>query len=258
MAQHAGSKAAETIKATRPRLNSVRSPSSQPWKIVSSYNLHDEPIYQPLGIHPHTLLEDVELRDTEYHGGISEMEDNVDYGKAPSIRRVSFVEGKSSATANDPLTSRIRRKSTTGLPIPDNIVTWEGPDDPENPKNWTLGRKWAATVIVSLFTFMAPVASSMIAPCLGTMSEELDVHGEFQMTLMLSIFILAFAVGPLLFGPLSEIYGRVKILQVTNLFYLVWNLACGFAKTKNQMLAFRFLSGLGGSAPSAIGGGVLG
>ena len=52
--------------------------------------------------------------------------------------------------------------------------------------------------------------------------------------------------------------GRVPILQATNLFYLVWNLACGFAQTKNQMLAFRFLSGLGGSAPAAVGGGVLG
>jgi hypothetical protein len=28
-----------------------------------------------------------------------------------------------------------------------NLVTWEGPDDPENPKNWTTGRKWAATLV---------------------------------------------------------------------------------------------------------------
>lgn len=52
-------------------------------------------------------------------------------------------------------------------------------------------------------------------------------------------------------------YGRVIVLQLSNLFYLCWNLGCGFAKTKGQMLAFRFLSGLGGSAPLAIGGGLL-
>jgi hypothetical protein len=28
-----------------------------------------------------------------------------------------------------------------------NLVTWDGPDDPENPKNWTSRRKWAATII---------------------------------------------------------------------------------------------------------------
>ncbi|KAG6816603.1 hypothetical protein H0H87_004695 [Tephrocybe sp. NHM501043] len=39
---------------------------------------------------------------------------------------------------------------------------------------------------------------------------------------------------------------------------LVWNIGCGFAKNKSQLIAFRFLAGLGGSAPMAIGGGVLG
>ena len=69
-------------------------------------------------------------------------------------------------------------------------------------------KKWAATVIVSLFTFMAPVASSMIAPCLKQISRDLHVDEGVEQTLMLSIFILAFAIGPLIFGPLSEIYVR--------------------------------------------------
>ena len=68
---------------------------------------------------------------------------------------------------------------------------------------------------------------------------------------------LAYAVGLFIIGPLSEVFGRVIILQSANLFYLVFNTACGFAKSKQQMMAIRFLSGLGGSAPQAIGGGVL-
>jgi MFS family permease len=70
----------------------------------------------------------------------------------------------------------------------------------------------------------------------------------------LSIFVLAYAVGPLFLGPLSEIYGRVIVLQLSNLFYLAWNLGCGFAQTSGQLMVFRFFSGLGGSAPLAIGG----
>jgi hypothetical protein len=31
-----------------------------------------------------------------------------------------------------------------------NLVTWEGPDDTANPKNWTTGRKWAATLVGEL------------------------------------------------------------------------------------------------------------
>lgn len=45
---------------------------------------------------------------------------------------------------------------------------------------------------------------------------------------------------------------RVPVLQLSNLFFLVWNTACGFSKTKEQMIVFRFLSGLGGSAPLAV------
>jgi MFS family permease len=56
---------------------------------------------------------------------------------------------------------------------------------------------------------------------------------------------------------IQEVYGRVKVIQMSNMFYLAWNLGCGFAQTKGQMMAFRFLAGLGGSAPLAIGGGVL-
>lgn len=47
------------------------------------------------------------------------------------------------------------------------------------------------------------------------------------------------------------------MLQTSNLIYLFFNLGCGLAQTKNQLIAFRFLAGLGGSAPLALGGGVL-
>lgn len=47
------------------------------------------------------------------------------------------------------------------------------------------------------------------------------------------------------------------VLQATNLLYLFFNLGCGFAKTKAQIIVFRFFAGLGGSAPLAVGGGVL-
>lgn len=70
--------------------------------------------------------------------------------------------------------------------------------------------------------------------------------------MVLSVFVLAYAVGPLFLGPLSEIYGRVPVLQIANLAYLVFNTACGGCKNKGEMIAFRFLSGFGGSAPLAV------
>lgn len=149
-----------------------------------------------------------------------------------------------------------KTKSSKSVKDP-NLVTWDGPDDKANPKNWSLRRKWAATLIVSCFTLVSPVSSSMISPALEAISRDLHITQEVEAQLTLSIFVLAYAIGPLFLGPLSEIYGRVLVLQLANAFYFAWNLGCGFAQTKGQLMAFRFLSGLGGSAPLAIGGGVL-
>ena len=70
-----------------------------------------------------------------------------------------------------------------------NKVSWEGPDDPENPKNWSFKRKWAATIVVSSFTFISPVSSSMVAPALSTIAAEFGITNEVESQLVLSIFV---------------------------------------------------------------------
>ena len=137
-------------------------------------------------------------------------------------------------------------------------VDFKGPDDPLNPKAWPSKKKWAATIVTASFTFISPLASSMIAPALQQMAREFNTQDGIETQMMLSIFVLAYAVGPMFLGPLSELYGRVIVLQASNVMFLAFNTACGFAQSKQQILAFRFLSGIGGSAPLAIGGGVLG
>lgn len=74
---------------------------------------------------------------------------------------------------------------------------------------------------------------------------------------MFSIYTLGFSFGPFLFSPLSEIYGRVYVVQLGNLWYIVWNLLCGLARNQPQLLVFRLLAGIGASVTSGVGGGVL-
>ncbi|KAF7979418.1 hypothetical protein HWV62_42544 [Athelia sp. TMB] len=133
-----------------------------------------------------------------------------------------------------------------------SFVDWDGPDDPENPKNWTVRTKWAAALAVSAFTFISPIASSMIAPAAAQVAEEFRITSTIVESMVFSSFVLGYAVGPLFLGPLSEVYGRTVVIQAANLFFLVWNLACGFAQNKGQLIAFRLLSGIGGSAPLAV------
>ncbi|KJK79444.1 transporter [Metarhizium anisopliae BRIP 53293] len=146
--------------------------------------------------------------------------------------------------------------SDTPKNLDPNLITWT-PSDPEHPRNWPRPTKWKTTLTVSLFVFISPISSAMIAPALEDLGRSLDMKGNVEVYLSLAIFILAYAVGPIFFGPASELYGRVRILQITNLWYLVWNLACGFANTKAELFIFRFLAGIGGSAPLAVGGGAV-
>lgn len=53
-----------------------------------------------------------------------------------------------------------------------NLITWDGPDDPGNPHNWPKHRRWASTILIAMFAFIAPMASTMVAPALGTIADE--------------------------------------------------------------------------------------
>src|SRR5271155_3732174 len=92
-----------------------------------------------------------------------------------------------------------------------------------NPKNWPNRKKWTATVIMAVYAFLAPFASSILvslslsnpahyqAPAIGQISEEFDETNITILALLVSIFVLAFAIGPLIAGPASEIAGRFAL-----------------------------------------------
>lgn len=85
-----------------------------------------------------------------------------------------------------------------------------------------------------------------------TIAEDFEITTKVEQQLVLSIMVLAYAFGPLLFGPLSEVYGRVVVLYFSNMMYLVFTVACGVSKRKSQLIAFRFLAGFGAGAPFSV------
>ncbi|KAG7010151.1 hypothetical protein G7Y79_00001g004230 [Physcia stellaris] len=101
------------------------------------------------------------------------------------------------------------------------------------------------------------MSSSTMAPALDQIGNDLHISSSFTLFMTQSIFVLAYAFGPFLTGPFSEVYGRVIVLQLANLTYLIFNTACGFARTTGQLLAFRFLAGIGSSAPFTVANGIL-
>ncbi|KAG5339452.1 hypothetical protein C0989_004188 [Termitomyces sp. Mn162] len=77
-----------------------------------------------------------------------------------------------------------------------DVVGWDGPDDSGNPRNWTKRRRWVVTLVVSLFTFISPVGSSISSPALPEISRDLGIMpGSSLENMSLSIFVLAYALG---------------------------------------------------------------
>ncbi|KAG1874548.1 major facilitator superfamily domain-containing protein [Suillus subalutaceus] len=132
---------------------------------------------------------------------------------------------------------------------------WE--HDPVNPRNWSPAKKWTTTTIVALYTFVTPLASSIMAPGLPDVAIKFGITDPTVIALTLSIFLLSYAIGPLFAAPLSEVYGRVWVLHLGNIFFLAFNLGCALSRDTVSFIVFRFLAGLAGSAPIACGGGVV-
>jgi hypothetical protein len=108
--------------------------------------------------------------------------------------------------------------------------------------SWNFSKKWGATVIVSAFNFISPVSSTMIAPASGQLAEQFGIDSTVLLAMTTSVFVLGYggnfvvftagslrssevftviiAFGPIFIGPLSEIYGRSHVLQISNLFFL--------------------------------------
>lgn len=52
-------------------------------------------------------------------------------------------------------------------------------------------------------------------------------------------------------------FGRRLVLQISNLFFIIFTVACAVAQNRIELSIFRFFAGLGGSAPLSIGGGTV-
>ena len=97
----------------------------------------------------------------------------------------------------------------------------------------------------------------MLAPGVQLVMDDFHTSSTTFATFVVSIFVLGFACGPLVLAPLSELYGRVIIYNVTNALFLAFTILCAVSRTQLMLLIFRFLSGFAGVATITIGSGTI-
>ena len=59
------------------------------------------------------------------------------------------------------------------------------------------------------------------------------------------------------FAPASEIWGRIPILNLSNILFIIFTVLCALATSLPMLFAFRFLAGCAGAAPLVVGGGTI-
>ena len=164
-------------------------------------------------------------------------------------RKASHATGKEAAKTD------IEKggEETSAEESDDNVVFWDGDNDPSNPLNFSRALKILNISLVSAICFVTPLGSSMFAPGVPELMEEFKSKNVLLASFVVSVYILGFAIGPLFFAPMSEIYGRLPIYHSCNLGFLLMTIACAKAPNLNALIGFRFLAGVFGSAPLTNG-----
>lgn len=151
-------------------------------------------------------------------------------------------------------------------------------DDRDNPRNWPKWRKWYITCMVSMLNVVTYVlskkkihkfASLDTNPncyrtwCAGSISsgaeqmqKEFGVSQEVT-TVCLSMYVLGYAVGPVMLAPLSEYFGRQPVYVVSWFLVFIFQLPIALAPNIGTVIVCRLLAGMAGGAPLTNTGGTV-
>ncbi|GJE99749.1 MFS general substrate transporter [Phanerochaete sordida] len=131
-----------------------------------------------------------------------------------------------------------------------------GPNDPQNPFNWSRRRRWYITFVAGLLAVNASFGSSVPSGIVPQMMAQFGFGREVG-TLTIALFVAGYCVGPLLWGPLSEQYGRKYPTLLTFVAYTGFSIGCALSPNTASILVFRFLSGTFAASGLVISGALM-
>lgn len=205
-------------------------------------------------------------------------------GHRPSLREMrtntshrsrEWIQNRGAATTgatlgrttsrHESIISRIRSRPAPQFTHPlshikttqEELVDFDGPDDPYRPMNWPTHKKVSTTLLYGLVTMTATWASSAYSAGTRQIAEHFHVSNQVSI-LGTTLFLFGFGLGPLLWAPLSEVFGRRVAVLVPMAISICFSFGSAVAKDFQTLMLTRFFGAFFASAPVTNTGGVLG
>ncbi|KAI0400450.1 MFS general substrate transporter [Xylaria palmicola] len=179
-------------------------------------------------------------------------------GSRPSIKPApAKISSWQLLIAQDNVTDEIVRHRYAGSGTPEDpyVVEWLY-KDPVDPLTYPIWRKWSITLIMAFSTLAITFASSSLAGADPQLAEYFHAP-SLLITADVSLFVLAFAIGPAIWGPLSELYGRQYIFAGTFAGVTLFSGAVIASNNIATLLVLRFFAGALGASVIVNAAGVI-
>jgi DHA1 family multidrug resistance protein-like MFS transporter len=138
------------------------------------------------------------------------------------------------------------------------LVDWYDTDDAENPQNFSFWKKAIVLAQILMYTMGVYMGSAIYSPSIPGVMQRFGVEIGAA-SLGLSMYVLAYGIGPLLFSPLSEIpiIGRNPPYIISYAIFVILLIPTALVDNFAGLIVLRFLQGFFGSPCLATGGATL-
>src|SRR5436190_13000887 len=112
------------------------------------------------------------------------------------------------------------------------------------PEQLPIGQKIATMIGALLGLFLAALDQTIVSTAGPFIQKDLHIEPGLYVWITTAYLVASTVLVPI-YGKLSDIYGRRRVLLVAIGIFLAGSLACGLAQSASQLIAFRAVQGVG-------------
>ncbi|KAJ5908947.1 hypothetical protein N7495_001629 [Penicillium taxi] len=211
---------------------------------------------QPAVQHEHFKTSDSQndAQDTYSIGeSLSSVDTQTDHD---ALGRPSLTAQSTRASGHMSLAERVTTIPTNMTADPNFEVDFDGPDDPQNPKNWKRGYTSMALLFLSWNTLIVVLYSTAYTSGATQMAAQFG-QSKLIIDLGLTFYLFGLAIGSMFMAPLSEVYGRKPVCVGCLFVFTVLVIPCALAKSVVTLIVVRFIAAFFGSVMISTAPGMI-